>query len=76
MPEKEQIEAFAAHGATMVIFLSAGQLARLSEHPFGHAVPVVYEDDFAVGCPFEVELEVQESVSEGLVQASRELVRR
>ena len=31
VPEKEQIEAFAAHGATMVIFLSAGQLARLSE---------------------------------------------
>lgn len=23
MPEKEQIESFAAHGATMVIFLSA-----------------------------------------------------
>lgn len=31
VPEKEQIEAFAAHGATMVIFLSAGQLVRLSE---------------------------------------------
>lgn len=31
VPEKEQIEAFAAHGATMVIFLSAGQLERLSE---------------------------------------------
>lgn len=31
VPEKEQIEAFAAHGATMVIFLSAGQLPRLSE---------------------------------------------
>lgn len=31
VPEKEQIEAFAAHGATMVIFLSAGQLSRLSE---------------------------------------------
>lgn len=31
VPEKEQIESFAAHGATMVIFLSAGQLARLSE---------------------------------------------
>ena len=30
VPEKEQIEAFAAHGATMVIFLSAGQLPRLS----------------------------------------------
>lgn len=31
VPEKEQIEAFAAHGVTMVIFLSAGQLPRLSE---------------------------------------------
>ena len=31
VPEKEQIESFAAHGATMVIFLSAGQLERLSE---------------------------------------------
>lgn len=31
VPEKEQIEVFAAHGATMVIFLSAGQLPRLSE---------------------------------------------
>ena len=31
VPEKEQIETFAAHGATMVIFLSAGQLPRLSE---------------------------------------------
>ena len=31
VPEEEQIEAFAAHGATMVIFLSAGQLERLSE---------------------------------------------
>lgn len=31
VPEKEQIEAFAAHGATMVIFLSADQLPRLSE---------------------------------------------
>lgn len=31
VPEKEQIEAFAAHGATMVIFLSVGQLPRLSE---------------------------------------------
>lgn len=30
VPPKEQIEALAAHGATMVIFLSAGQLARLS----------------------------------------------
>lgn len=31
VPEKEQIEALAAHGATMVIFLSAGQLERLSD---------------------------------------------
>lgn len=31
VPEKEQIELLAAHGATMVIFLSAGQLERLSE---------------------------------------------
>lgn len=31
VPEKEQIESFAAHGATMVIFLSVGQLPRLSE---------------------------------------------
>lgn len=31
VPEKEQIESFAAHGATMVILLSAGQLERLSE---------------------------------------------
>ena len=30
VPEKEQIEALAAHGATMVIFLSAGQLEKLS----------------------------------------------
>ncbi len=31
VPEKESIESFAAHGATMVIFLSAGMLAELSE---------------------------------------------
>lgn len=31
VPEKEKIEALAAHGATMVIFLSAGQLDKLSE---------------------------------------------
>ena len=30
VPPKEQIESLAAHGATMVIFLSAGQLERLS----------------------------------------------
>lgn len=30
VPEHEQIESLAAHGATMVIFLSAGQLERLS----------------------------------------------
>ncbi len=31
MPERESIESFAAHRATMVIFLSAGMLQRLSE---------------------------------------------
>ena len=31
MPEKESIESFAAHGATMVIFLSTGMLDELSE---------------------------------------------
>lgn len=31
VPEKEKIEALAAHGATMVIFLSTGMLAELSE---------------------------------------------
>lgn len=30
VPEKESIESFAAHGATMVIFLSAGMLEELS----------------------------------------------
>ena len=30
MPEKESIESFAAHGATMVIFLSAGHLEELN----------------------------------------------
>ena len=30
VPEREQIESLAAHGATMVIFLSAGQLEKLS----------------------------------------------
>ena len=30
MPEKESIESFAAHGATMVIFLSTGMLEELS----------------------------------------------
>ena len=30
VPEREQIERLAAHGATMVIFLSAGQLEKLS----------------------------------------------
>ena len=30
VPEKESIESFAAHGATMVIFLSAGHLEELS----------------------------------------------
>lgn len=31
MPEKESIESFAAHGATMVIFLSTGMLEKLSD---------------------------------------------
>jgi len=31
VPEKESIESFATHGATMVIFLSAGMLRELSE---------------------------------------------
>ena len=31
MPEKESIESFAAHGATMVVFLSTGMLEKLSE---------------------------------------------
>ncbi len=31
VPERESIESLAAHGATMVIFLSAGMLAELSE---------------------------------------------
>lgn len=31
VPEKESIESFAAHGATMVVFLSTGMLAELSE---------------------------------------------
>ena len=31
MPEKESIESFAAHGATMVIFLSTGMLDELSD---------------------------------------------
>lgn len=31
VPERESIESFAAHGATMVIFLSAGMTAKLSE---------------------------------------------
>ncbi len=31
VPERESIESFAAHGATMVIFLSAGMAAELSE---------------------------------------------
>lgn len=31
VPEKERIEALAAHGVTMVIFLSTGMLAELSE---------------------------------------------
>lgn len=31
VPEKESIESLAAHGATMVIFLSTGMLAELSE---------------------------------------------
>ena len=31
VPERESIRAFAAHGATMVIFLSAGMLPKLQE---------------------------------------------
>lgn len=31
VPEREQIESFAAHGATMVIFLSTGMLGELSK---------------------------------------------
>ena len=31
VPEKEQIESFAAHGATMVIFLSIGLVAKVQE---------------------------------------------
>lgn len=35
VPERESIESFAAHGATMVIFLSAGMTAELSERLIG-----------------------------------------
>lgn len=31
MPESERIEALAAHGASMAVFLSAGKLAELSQ---------------------------------------------
>lgn len=49
VPEREQIEKLAAHGATMVIFLSAGQLeklsARLIEGGYAPETPaaIVYE---------------------------------
>ncbi len=39
VPEKESIESFAAHGATMVIFLSAGMLAELSERLIAGGYP-------------------------------------
>ena len=45
VPEKEQIESFAAHGATMVIFLSAGQLERLIAGGYAPDTPaaIVYK---------------------------------
>ena len=49
VPEREQIEAFAAHGATMVIFLSTGMLGELSkrlvEGGYQHTTPaaIVYK---------------------------------
>ena len=39
MPEKESIESFAAHGATMVIFLSTGMLEKLSRRPLSTRRP-------------------------------------
>lgn len=49
VPEREQIESFAAHGATMVIFLSTGMLGELSkrlvEGGYQHTTPaaIVYK---------------------------------
>ena len=39
VPEKESIESFAAHGATMVIFLSAGMMRELSERLMAGGYP-------------------------------------
>lgn len=39
VPERESIESFAAHGATMVIFLSAGMLGELSERLIAGGYP-------------------------------------
>lgn len=39
VPERESIESFAAHGATMVIFLSAGMLRELSERLIAGGYP-------------------------------------
>ena len=60
VPEKESIQSFAAHGATMVVFLSAGMLGELSrrliEGGFSPDTPaaIVYkatwEDELSVVC--------------------------
>lgn len=63
MPERESIEAFAAHQATMVIFLSAGMLKELSQELIAGGYPkdtpaaIVYkatwEDEKKVICTVE-----------------------
>ncbi len=63
VPERESIESFAAHGATMVIFLSAGMLTELSERLISGGYPpetpaaIVYkatwEDERVCRCTVE-----------------------
>lgn len=60
VPERESIESFAAHGATMVIFLSAGMTKELSERlikggyspdtPAAIVYKVTWEDQKIVRC--------------------------
>ena len=63
VPEKERIEAMAAHGATMVIFLSAGRLEELSRRlmeggyapdtPAALVYRATWEDEKALRCTVE-----------------------
>ena len=70
VPPKEKIELLAAHGATMVIFLSAGQLEKLSER----LIEGGYTADTPAAIVYKAtwpEEKVVRTTVDGLAQAAR-----